>query len=109
MQKMTPVSALTWNQDLAKAAEFHTIDTGSKGLYGHWSSDGTSQRNRLERYAPNKSTGENISYGSYNKDIAKRVILQLLVDDGNSSRGQRTNLFSERWNAYGGFTGTHKE
>jgi len=31
MQNMKPIKPLTWNANLASAAEFHTKDTGPKG------------------------------------------------------------------------------
>jgi uncharacterized protein YkwD len=36
-----PTYPLEWNEGLKKAAEFHTKDTGPKGLLGHNGADGT--------------------------------------------------------------------
>lgn len=54
---------------------------------------------------PTGSWGENIMYGS---DTGKDVVISLLIDDGVSNRGHRTNLFNSQWNLAGSYTGPHK-
>ena len=52
---------------------------------------------------------ENISFGDSNSEKGKRVVLQLLVDDGVPSRGHRKNMFSPDYNAVGIATGPHSK
>ena len=48
---------------------------------------------RIERYGQWSGTiAENISFG---EDNAKDIIMQLMVDDGVSSRGHRNNIMSD--------------
>jgi uncharacterized protein YkwD len=101
---------LIWSDALTKAAIFHTLDIGPKGLTQHESSDGTSAANRMKRFVTGwKSLAENIHFGDYNQDKGRRIILALLVDDGVPNRGHRTTLFNPDLNAVGIYTGPHAE
>ena len=52
-----------WSQDLADAAKDHVMDTGSKGLLQHESSDGRSVKERFAKYGKFISCyGENLSF-----------------------------------------------
>lgn len=47
---------------------------------------------RMERYGDwNKAIAENISFS---EKTGKDIVLQFIIDDGNSSRGQRKNIFN---------------
>jgi uncharacterized protein YkwD len=48
--EQAPLAPLSWNDQLNAAAQFHTLDTGPTGLFGHDSSDGTSFTIRLKRF-----------------------------------------------------------
>jgi len=39
--EQAPLLPLSWNDQLNAAAQFHTLDTGPEGLFGHEGSDGT--------------------------------------------------------------------
>lgn len=107
LKSMAPVSALEWSDGLEKAAADHVKDTGPKGLLGHTGSDGSSMSERIERYGTwNMYIGENISYGS---KTARRIMIQLLVDDGQPERGHRANLLDARFRFVGMNAGYHKE
>lgn len=107
LKSMTPVGALAWADGLAKAAADHVKDTGPKGLLGHTGSDGSSMSDRVERYGTwNITIGENISYGA---TTARRIMIQLLVDDGVSDRGHRKNMVNPVYRFVGMSVGPHKE
>ena len=59
----------------------------------------------MDRYGTwNRWAAENTSYGF---DSAMDIVMQLLVDDGVSSRGHRKNLFSEYGTVTGVASGYH--
>jgi len=101
LSKCPSVPALEWPmpKELCKSALDHCLDTGPKGLTGHIGTDGSKCSDRINRYGVFLETcGENISYGySRGKDIVR----QLLVDDGVTSRGHRTNIMSEEFHLCG--------
>ena len=104
LNSMAPMQKLKWNEDLERIARDLAEDTGPKGLTGHSSSDGTSFGDRFDGTSF-LGIAENISYGA---DTATEVIVQLIVDDGVSSRGHRKNIFNPDYNRTGIFTGYHK-
>lgn len=52
------------------------------------------------------TSGENVSYGN---DNGEEVIMQLMVDDGVSSRGHRTNIFKKDFKVGANYSGSHKQ
>ncbi|MDR3172371.1 MAG: CAP domain-containing protein [Treponema sp.] len=102
---MQPVPLLYPEQGLSLAAKDHVLDTGKTGRVGHTSSDGSTMGGRLNRYGKwAGSAGENISYGN---DRARDIVVQLLIDDGVSSRRHRTNNMSEVFTCIGVAVGKH--
>ena len=107
LNKQQPVRTLRFNEELAKAARDHVVDTGPKGLVQHESSDGTSVKERLKRYGKIVTCyGENLSFHC---ETALEVIMQMLIDDGVPNRGHRENLFNDDFRVCGIFTGDHKD
>jgi uncharacterized protein YkwD len=69
---------------------------------------------RIERYGEwNITIGENISYGQNTGEdgikITILVIIQLIIDDGVSSRGHRKNCFKPEFGVVGISDGQHKQ
>jgi hypothetical protein len=92
-------------EGLSRAAKDHVLDTGPKGITGHTGTDGSSMGQRLNRYGQwNGGAGENISYG---QNTGREVILQLLIDDGVSSRGHRDNNLNKNFAYVGVGIGNH--
>ena len=90
---------------MSRAAANHVNDLGPRGAVGHYSSDGSSPSDRLSRYgAWKKSIGENISFG---EKAARRVVMQLLIDDGVPDRGHRKNFFKDEFRVVGIACGKH--
>eukprot|EP01017_Pseudomicrothorax_dubius_P047606 TRINITY_DN8571_c0_g6_i2.p1 TRINITY_DN8571_c0_g6~~TRINITY_DN8571_c0_g6_i2.p1 ORF type:complete len:189 (-),score=35.94 TRINITY_DN8571_c0_g6_i2:61-627(-) len=107
--KQKPIAEFKWHDKLAEAARGHAVDLGGKGLQGHDSSDGTSFDVRLKKYVTglHSTMGENCGY-HFELDPYD-VVLDLIIDDGVSSRGHRLNIFNEAFISIGVGTAPHKE
>ncbi len=91
LETTPPVGPLRFNPGLARAARAHARYLGERGLLSHQSADGSGPAARLDRLGRWQSmVAENISTG---EDDPRRVVIQLLVDDGVPGRGHRRNLF----------------
>ena len=100
-------SALILSEGISKGCLDHVNDHGSKGLTGHTGSDGSEPWDRANRYGKwSKSFGENISYG---EKTARKIVLQLIIDDGVPSRGHRENIFNSKFTKLGAAFGSHSK
>ncbi len=107
LNKQEPLGALRPSRGMSKAAKDHVRDQGPRGLIGHDGTDGSGIETRLNRHGKwDIRIAENISYGM---KTGRSVVIQLIVDDGISSRGHRDNLFGEKFQRAGVACGTHKE
>jgi uncharacterized protein YkwD len=94
------------SRGLSRAATDHIKDTGPRGKIGHKGIDGSTISTRVSRYG--KWSGyiaENISYGP---GEAREIVIQLLVDDGVTSRGHRKNILENQFAYIGVAVGPHK-
>lgn len=104
LRNQPAVGPLTLSPGATQAAQAHARDQ-SDGTIGHTGSDGSQPSQRLERFGvENFGSGENIAYGP---ETAQSVMMNLIVDDGVSDRGHRTNIFSPTWNQIGVGCGAH--
>ena len=102
-----PCQPMNLIDGLSQAARDHCNDTGPRGIIGHNGSDGSRMGGRMERYGQWESgIAENVSYGHAD---ALGIILQLLIDDGVSSRGHRKNLLNPSYLNCGIAAGPHKQ
>ena len=107
LNKIAPVRALKWHNELYIAARHHVNDIGPRGLVQHESSDSTSVKERLKKYGKIVTCyGENLSFHS---ETALEVLLQQIVDDGVPNRGHRENLFNADFRVMGCYSGEHKD
>lgn len=93
-------------EGLALAAEDHVSDIGQTGTASHTSSDGMSSPERASQYGYYEMFGECLWYGSDLAD-ARTIILDLIVDDGVSSRGHRKGVLNPRYATVGVAYGPH--
>ena len=85
------LTALRWKEDLGKAARLMAKMQGPTGQLGHTGPDGSSMRSRIEKYGKWGATiGENIMY---NSQSPMNALVSLAIDDGQSHRGHRKNIF----------------
>lgn len=102
-----PAPALVPSKGITLAARDHAADQSRTGRTGHDGADGSQMHTRIQRYGSSNTYGENISYGRYQKEIGKRIISQLLIDDGVPSRGHRVNILRESFLSVGVAINTH--
>lgn len=105
LRRTVAIPALQTASGLSRAARDHVKDIGPKGWVQHEGSDKSQPADRVGRYAMGgKGLGEAISFGP---DQARDVVLDLLIDDGVSSRGHRKLLLDSRFRYVGSACGPH--
>lgn len=105
LERQTPLPPLAPNAVLRLAAADHVEDQGPFGAVGHVGSGGSTFIDRIVRHGGPAAGGENISYGS---DSGEAVVIQLIVDDGVTDRGHRTNIFRPGYVSAGAACGPHR-
>ncbi|MDH5804520.1 MAG: CAP domain-containing protein [Gemmatimonadota bacterium] len=104
-----PIGPLTRSRGMSLGARDLVKDHGPKGMTGHQGSDGSRPADRLERFGDWRRTmGENVAYGRYESNHARRVVLSLIIDDGVAGRGHRTNIFNPDFSVIGVACGPHE-
>lgn len=99
MNRTQALEPLKANKKLTLAAQYHATDQSKYDGIGHLSHNGSTLKNRVERYGKWQHTiGENIIYGAKS---AREVVVQLLIDDGVKSRGHRTNILNNDYKVVG--------
>lgn len=105
LMTMNPLDSIRPSRGLSLAAKDHVEDQGGTTRTGHDGTDGSSPFDRMERYGSwLKTAGENIDYGN---NVARRIVLSLLIDDGVPSRGHRQNILNNDFKAVGIACGPH--
>jgi uncharacterized protein YkwD len=96
---------LSRSAGMSKAAAEHAGDLGKHDSTGHVGLDGSTPTVRLKRYgSPKLRVAENIAFG---EKSGRRVVLQLVVDDGVPERGHRINFFRPDFKRVGIGCGPH--
>jgi len=99
LQAYKSLLPLSPKKGLVLAARDHAEDLERTGKTGHKGSDGSTMRDRLNRYGRWQiAIGENIAYGH---EDAGRIVTALLIDDGVPSRMHRRNLFNDTYKFVG--------
>ncbi len=105
LKKTKPLTTLTPKRGLTQAARDHVRDQSMSGKIGHPGSDKSTPFERMDRYGKwNGIAAENIDYRN---NIARRIVLSFLIDDGVTGREHRKNLLNEKFNYAGIACGTH--
>ncbi len=100
-----PLSRVEFSPSLSHAAADHVRDTGSRGLTGHRGADGSSLRQRIERYGGwSGHIAENIVYGPSGP---RDAVFEQLLDFGIADRGHRWTLLNPVWRYVGISCGPH--
>ena len=106
LKEHEPVPRLSWHETLGKVARDFVADTGPKGKIGHNDTKGKDPFKRMKEAGITEmwGGGENCSYGM---ESAQDVVLQLLLDDGQSHRGHRLNIMNKGFVQMGCASGSH--
>lgn len=105
LRKASPKPILYPDKNLSRAARSHQLDQQKTGKTGHLSSDGSTMRDRVQRFGEWKiGIGENIAYGNTS---ARQIVIFLLIDDGVSNRGHRDMLLRSDMKLVGVAYGKH--
>ncbi len=105
MKALKPMLDYSFSPALWRMAKEHADTQGPTGKTGHDRTDGRTFQNALGDYCSSFiSAGENISYG-YN--TARDIVIQLLVDDGVTTRGHRKNILNSGYTQAGAAVSTH--
>lgn len=91
---MSPLPAMTFNSEMYQLAKCLSNEQARSGYTGH---------NRV-----NCASGYSGECCSYGHSSGRRIIIQLLIDDGVSSLGHREICLSNKYNSFGASINTHK-
>lgn len=107
LRSMKPIPILEFSEGISKACQDHCDDLGPKGETGHDGTDGSTMEDRIERYGDwDVTVGENIDFGN---DVARDIVVSLLIDDGIEERGHRENILNPQFRVAGVAVGPHRE
>jgi len=103
--KTNRLDPLEFRNGLCMAAAEHAEDLGTSGDTGHTGFDGSTIQSRIERYGDwGEAFGANNCLG---ESEPLEIVLSLLIDDGNKSRGHRKNLMNPMFKTIGLGLGPH--
>jgi uncharacterized protein YkwD len=105
LENLQPLDPLHWSEGLARAAQLHANDTGTKGIIGHVGSDDSNVIERGSKFGKYTETiAEAVEYGSVS---AFEVVSSLLMDDGLYHRPHRKALINPNFKKVGVGAGLH--
>lgn len=108
LKKASSASRFQPSRGMSQAARDHVQDIGASGSVEHEGRDGSQPWDRVNRHGRwGETVGENMAFGAFRPEDARTVVMQLLIDDGVSSRGHRTNIFNPRFHTIGVSCGSH--
>ena len=110
-EKAKPKPELKYSHGLSKACRDHVLDMGTKGLFSHTGSDGSTPTVRASRHIySGDASVENLAFIDEDAGLspeAENVITQMLINDGELDRDTRKNLLSEDFTHIGVACGCH--
>jgi uncharacterized protein YkwD len=91
-EQMPVVSAITWNETLAKVAYLHSKDMNDKNYFSHTGKDGSTFSERMERQGYSwRAAGENIAKGYSNE----KAVVEGWIDSEGHCRNSMSPDFEE--------------
>ncbi|MGB3222580.1 MAG: CAP domain-containing protein [Desulforhopalus sp.] len=108
LSRQKPLPALDWSQGLAAAAAELVRKQSKSGNTGHGGEQTGTMQERIERHGTilQGVIGENIAYGPSDP---RRMVMQLIIDDGVPDRGHRKNMYNSQFDSAGIACGPHPD
>jgi uncharacterized protein YkwD len=104
LRSAAPQAPLTFSAGMSHAAADHCAEQAGGGM-SHGGRDGSNTGDRINRYGIWSGTwGENLACG---RSGARRIVMDLIIDDGQHGRKHRANIFSREFNYAGAAVGPH--
>lgn len=99
LKKSAPLEAFQTSEGLAKPAVLQLNDLIEDNMIGHRGKDGSDLQKRLARFGliGNMYAESMVLYVESPRDI----VMTMIIDDGIGSRGNRKNLFSDKFKHIG--------
>jgi uncharacterized protein YkwD len=99
LRDQSPIEQVYLAKGLTNAARSHADDIGHHGLVSRRGSDKSLTIDRIERYGDwSGSSSESLTFG---ETLAKEIVCQWIISDGNVGRGDRRNIFKADFLAVG--------
>lgn len=96
LNALTSLSILQPSQCVYNAAKKHGLDSQKRGFFDHQGSDGSMPWDRILKECKDYKSGSENGAGN-SSESPRPAVIQLLLDDGISSRGHRRNLLDQKW------------
>ena len=107
LRQTRPLPPLTLSGGLGKAAADLAREQARTGAFGHRGADGSSPFARMSRHGRwHSHAGEAIDYGGA---TARRIVYNLIVDDGVRDRGHRLSLLAPDFRVAGVARASHPQ
>lgn len=108
LSRQKPLPAFDWSQGLAAAAAELVREQSKSGRTGHGGKQTGTMQERIERHGTilQGVIGENIAYGP---SAPRRMVMQLIIDDGVPDRGHRKNMYNTQFDSAGVACGPHPD
>lgn len=108
LSRQEPLPALDWSQGLAAAAAELVREQSKSGSTGHVGEQTGKMQERIERHGTilQGVIGESIAYGPSDP---RRMVMQLIIDDGVPDRGHRKSMYNSQFDSAGVACGPHPE
>jgi uncharacterized protein YkwD len=105
LRSAKPLPPLQLSKGMCLGAKDQAFDQGQTGDVSHQGKDKSFSWERVTRYGEWKTpVSENIAYDS---GTAREIVINLLIDDGVSTRGHRNNIFNSSYLVTGVSCGKH--
>ena len=104
LRSAAPQQPLAFSTGMSHAASDHCAEQAGGGM-SHSGRDGSNTGDRINRYGIWSGTwGENLACG---RSGARRIVMDLIIDDGLRGRKHRANIFNRDFNVAGAAVGSH--
>lgn len=98
LMNLKPLPVLKPDEGIYKACIKHAKDQAPTGSVTHRGTDASWPWDRIGKYSPSMIDGnENLACCGGDKYAVRRIVLQLLIDEGITNYGHRYNMLEAKW------------